>query len=325
MRPKVFVTQPVAEKAIQRLQAVAEVSWNPDPLHIMAKTELSEAVRKHDHLFCLLHDTVDAEVIAANPNLRVIASMAITPAGVDVKAATARGIPVTVIPPIVTEATADLHWALLLGAARRVAEADGLLRAGTFPGAQSTHLEGRAVFGKTMGIIGCGRIGRAVARRARGFAMQLLYYQRHRLPGEEEETLAVRYTAIDRLLEEADFVSINCACTRETYHLIGGPELARMKPTAYLINTARGPVVDENALVKALREKRIAGAALDVFEREPHVEPELVQFPNVLLTPHIGSAMVDLREEMALIVVENVLAVMQERRPPNCFNPEIYD
>ncbi len=324
MRPRVFITQPVSETAIRKLRPVAEVAWNPDSLRILTKTELSEAVRRHDFLFCLLHDTIDAEVIAANPDLKLIASMAIIPAAIDVKAATARRIPVTVIPPIVTEATADLHWALLLAVARRVVEADKLLRMGTFPGGQSSHLEGGWVFGKTLGIIGCGRIGQAVARRARGFEMRILCYQRHRLPPAEEEALALSYTTMDQLLEEADFVSINCAFTRETYHLIGEPELARMKPTAYLINTARGPVVDEKALVKALLDKQIAGAALDVFEHEPRVTPELVGLPNVVLTPHIGSAVAELREEMALIVVENILAVIQGRRPPNCFNPEIY-
>jgi glyoxylate reductase len=324
MRPKVFITQPVSDAAIRKLQAVAEVTWNPDPLHIPTKAELSEAVRKHDYLFCLLHDPIDAEVIAAGADLKLIASMAIIPAGIDVKAATARKIPVTVIPPIVTEATADLHWALLLAVARRVVEADRLLRTGLFPGGQSSYLEGGAVFGKTLGIIGVGRIGHAVARRARGFGMRILYYKRTRLDPADEEALGLTYVSLDRLLAQADFVSVNCAYTRETYHLIGEPELMRMKPAAYLINTARGPVVDEKALVNALRENKIAGAALDVFEHEPRVEPELVQLPNVVLTPHIGSAVADLREEMALIVAENILAVIRDERPPNCVNPEIY-
>lgn len=180
------------------------------------------------------------------------------------------------------------------------------------------------MFGKSIGIIGCGRIGRAVARRARGFDMRLLYSQRNRFASEEEAALALAYRTRDQLLEEADFVSLNCAYTRETHHVIGTRELARMKPTAYLVNTARGPVVDEKALVDALREGRIAGAALDVFEQEPHVEPGLVELPNVVLTPHLGSAVGELRREMALIVAENISAVLQGRRPPNCFNPEIY-
>ena len=324
-RPRVFITQPVSQTAIRKLQEVAEVTWNHDPLHIVTKTELIDAVRKHDYLFCLLHDTVDAELIAANPNLKVIASMAIIPAWVDVKAATARRIPVTVIPPMVTEAAADLHWALLLAVARRVVEADRLLRNGTFPGGQSVYLEGRAVSGKTLGIIGCGRIGQALARRATGFGMRRLYYERTPLPPEEERALGLHYVPLSQLLEEADFVSVSCASTPETHHLIGGPELARMKPTACLINSSRGPVVDEKALVKALRERRIAGAALDVFEHEPRVEPELIGFPTAVLTPHIGSAVAELREEMALIVAENILAVIRGRRPPNCANPEIYD
>ncbi|MFQ5898744.1 MAG: 2-hydroxyacid dehydrogenase [Candidatus Methylomirabilia bacterium] len=325
MQPKVFITQPVAGKAIRRLEAVAGVTWNHDPLHIMTKAELCKAVGENDYLFCLLHDTIDAEVMAANPDLKLLASMAIAPAGIDVKAATARRIPITVIPPIVTDATADLHWALLLAVARRVVEADRLLRTGLFPGAQSSYLEGAGVHGKTMGIIGCGQIGRAVARRALGFGMRIVYYKRTRLTRADEDALALHYTTLDRLLEEADFVSINCSYTRETYHLIGERELARMKSTAYLVNTARGPVVDEKALVKALREKRIAGAALDVFEQEPHVEPELVGLPNAVLTPHVGSAVLELREQMALTVVDNILAVIEGRRPPNCFNPEIYD
>jgi glyoxylate reductase len=324
MQPKVFITQPVRDAAIRRLQAVAEVNWNPDPLHILTKAELTAAVQKHDHLFCLLHDSIDADVIAAGADLKVIASMAIIPAGIDVQAATARRIPVTVIPPIVTEATADLHWTLLLAVARRVLEADRLLRAGTFPGGQSSYLEGRGVFGKTLGIIGCGRIGHGVARRARGFGMRILYYKRNRLDRADEEAHGLTYVSMDRLLAEADFVSVNCAYTRETYHLIGERELARMKPTAFLINTARGPVVDEKAMVQALQAKQIAGAALDVFEQEPRVEPELIRLPNVVLTPHIGSAVVELREEMALIVANNILAVIQGQRPPNCFNPEIY-
>jgi len=324
LRPKVFITQPIAEAAIRQLKAVAEVSWNPDPLHILTKPELLDAVQKCDYLFCFLHDTIDADVLRANPGLKMIASMAITPSSIDVKTATARRIPVTVIPPMVTEATADLHWALLLAVARRVVEADRLLRTGVFPGAQSSYLEGAGVAGKTMGIIGCGRVGRAVARRARGFDMRLFYYDPARLAPGEEEALALTSTAMDRLLAEADFVSVNCAYTRETYHLIGEAELGLMKPTAYLINTSRGSVVDEKALLKALRERRIAGAALDVFEHEPHVDPELAALPNVVLTPHLGSAVAELREQMALIVMENIQVVIEGRRPSNCVNPEIY-
>jgi glyoxylate reductase len=272
-----------------------------------------------------MHDAVDAEVIAAGTGLRVIASMSIVPATVDVAAATARRIPVTTIPPIVTEATADLHWALLLAVARRVVEADGALRRGVFPGSQSLHFAGAAVHGKTLGIIGLGRIGRAVARRARGFDMTILYTKRSRLSETEERDLGVAYVPLDDLLRRADFVSLNAAFTRETYHLIGARELSLMKPTASLINTARGPMVDEAALVEALTSRRIAGAALDVFEDEPRVHPGLLSLDRVVLTPHLGSAVGELRERMAHIVVDNILAVIQGERPPNLYNPEVYD
>jgi glyoxylate reductase len=323
-RSRVFVTQPVAESAIRRLQACADVALNPDPLHIVTKAELIEALRAADHLFCLLHDVVDADVIASAPSLRVIGSMTITPADIDVAAATARRIPVTVIPPMVTEATADLTMALLLSVARRVAEADRLMRAGTFPGAQSRHLEGRAVSGAVLGLIGCGRVGQAVARRARGFGMRLVYSDVTRLAVTEEAALGLEHVTMDRLLAGADFVSVHVPLAPSTRHLIGARELALMKRSAYLINSSRGPVVDEKALVQALAAGRIAGAGLDVYEHEPRPEPELLTFPNVVLTPHTGSAVMELRERMAHVVVDNIIAVMNGRRPPNCFNPEIY-
>jgi glyoxylate reductase len=324
-RPRVFITQPVAPRAIEALQRVAEVTSNPDPLHIMTKAELTAAVRDAEYLFCLLADRVDADVIATNPALTMIASMTIIPADIDVVATTARRIPVTVIPTMVTEATADLTWALLLAVARRIPEADRLVRVGTFPGAQSRYLEGRAVSGQTLGIIGCGPVGQAVARRARGFGMRVHYCDPRRLPLAEEGALALTYGTLDALLAESDFISVHAAYTPETFHLIGERELRRMKPTAYLINASRGPIVDGRVLVRALGEGWIAGAGLDVYEHEPHPEPVLFDLPNVVLTPHIGSAVIELREAMALTVVENILAVMEGRRPPNCVNPEIYD
>src|SRR6266581_2129174 len=207
MRPRVFITQPVAKSAIERLRCVAEVEWNSDAVRIMTKDELRAAVREHDILFCLLQDRVDSDVIAANANLRAIASMKITPSDIDVAAATARRIPVTVIPPIVTEATADLHFALMLAVARRVVEGDRLVRTGVFPGGQSMRLEGAFVWGKTVGLIGGGgRIGRAVARRARGFSMRILYWGPRRIPESDERELGLNYVALDRLLAESDFV-----------------------------------------------------------------------------------------------------------------------
>lgn len=325
MHPRIFITQPVAASAIERLRAVAEVESNPDTLHIVTKGELLAAVRDRDILFCLLHDRVDRDVIAAEPRLRMIASMKITPSDIDVAEATARRIPVTVIPPIVTEATADLHFALLLAVARRVIEGDRLVRAGIFPGAQSAHLLGAWVFGRTIGLIGGGgRIGKAVARRAQGFSMRTLYWTPRRKPEAEEREAGLTYVPFDQLLAESDFVSVHAPLTADTRHLVGERELRLMKPTAFLVNTARGPIVDEKALVRALVERRIAGAGLDVFEHEPHVDPELLAMPNVVLTPHLGSAVTDLRETMAHVVVDNILAVLEGRRPPNCCNPEIY-
>ena len=324
MAATIFVTQPIPEGALARLRALGQVEINPDPLHMITKQELSAALRRNEYLVCLLHDRVDAEVIAASPRLRLIASMAITPAGVDVAAATARRIPVTTIPPLVTEATADLHWALLLAVARRVVESDRGLRAGLFPGSQSVYFVGGEVHGKTLGIIGLGRIGEAVARRAQGFGMRILYTKRQRLAPEGEAALGVEYRSLDALLGESDFVSVNVALTPDTVHLIGPRELGLMRPSAFLVNTARGPIVDEQALVRALESGQIAVAALDVFEHEPRVEPGLIALPNVVLTPHIGSAARDTREQIAGIVADNVAAVIEGRRPPNLYNPEIY-
>jgi len=325
VRPKIFITQPVAESAVARLRAVADVEMNPDTLHIATKSELLEKAPQLDILFCLLHDRVDRDIIAAGTRLRAIASMKITPSDIDVAAATARHIPVTVIAPIVTEATADIHFALILAVARRVVEGDRLVRAGIFPGAQSAHLLGAWVHGKTIGLIGGGgRIGKAVAKRAHGFSMRTLYWTPRRKPESEEREAGLEYVPYDRLLAESDFVSVHAPLTPETVHLVGERELRLMKPTAFLVNTSRGPIVDEKALVKVLAEKRIAGAGLDVYENEPRVEPALLGMQNVVLTPHLGSAVKELRESMANVVVDNILAVLEGRQPPNCWNPEIY-
>src|SRR5712692_5216432 len=325
MRASVFITQPIAHSAIERLRGIADVEWNPDAMHTLTKDELCAGVHEHDILFCLLQDHVDGDVIATNPGLRAIASMKITPSDIDVAAATARRIPVTVIPPLVTEATSDLHFGLLLAVARRVVEGDRLLRAGAFPGAQSMRLEGAFVWGKTLGLIGGGgRIGRAVARRARGFSMRILYWGPRRISESEERELGLDYVMLDPLLAESDFVSIHAPFKPETRHLIGAREFALMKPTAFLVNTARGPIVDEEALVRALTDRRIAGAGLDVYEHEPRVEAALLTMPNVVLTPHLGSAVAELREAMAHVVVDNIVAVLEGRQPPNCWNPEIY-
>lgn len=325
MRSRIFITQPVHASAIERLQSLAHVEWNRDPLRILSKDELLAAVRGSDILFCLLQDHVDADVIAANPKLRAVASMTITPAGIDVPAASARRIPVTVIPAaLLIEATADLAWALLFSVARRVAEGDRLMRSGTFPGSQSAYMEGGGVSRKTLGIIGMGGVGRAAAARARGFSMRVLYYDPHRLSPDEESALGLAWMPLEKLLAEADFVSLHARLTPATRHLMGNREFGLMKRSAYFINSARGPLVDEEALVRALAEGRIAGAGLDVFEHEPRPHAKLLTLSNVVMTPHVGSAVTELRAIMANVVVDNIAAVLEDRQPPNCWNPEIY-
>jgi glyoxylate reductase len=265
-------------------------------------------------------------VLAANGKLRALNSMTITPDNIDVAAATELGIPVTVIPPMVVEATADLNFGLMLAVARRMVEGDRLVRKGGFPGAQSNYLGGAWVHGKTLGLVGGGgRIGKAVARRARGFSMRVLYWGPRRKAEAEEREAGLTYVPLDQLLAESDFVSLHSPLKAETRHQIGAAELRKMKKTAYLINTARGPIVDEAALIRALARGGIAGAGLDVFEFEPKVERELLKMPNVVLTPHLGSAVNELREEMAHVVVDNIMAILEGRMPPNCINPQVLD
>jgi glyoxylate reductase len=321
---RIFVTQPVYESALARLRAVAEVTANPDARQIIPRDALIAGVRSCDILFSLLHDRIDREVVAANPKLRAIASMSITPDNIDVAAATARRIPVTVVPALAVESTADTHFALLLAVARRVVEGDQLVRAGIFPGSQANYLLGSGVHGKTIGLVGGrGRIGRAVAARARGFSMRILYCGPRPMEKVDAERLGAVYVPLDRLLTEADFVSLHPSLTDETRHMIDARALALMKPTAFLINTARGAVVDEAALIKALTEKRIAGAGLDVFENESDVNRALTRLPNVALTPHLGSAVFEVREAMANAVADNIVALLEGRQPPNIVNPEV--
>ncbi len=323
IRPRVFVTQPVADSALARLRAVADVEVNPDSSKIIAKADLIAGVARNDILFALLHDRIDKDVLDANPKLRSVNAMVITPDQIDLAEATRRKIPVTNIPAIVTEATADICFGLLLAVARRIVEGDKLFRQGIYPGSQSNHLAGAAVFGKTIGIVGAGRIGQAMARRAHGFGMTILYCDPRRLPQEVERKYGMTHKTYDEVLKESDFVTLHPQLTPETRHLLGARELKLMKKTAYVLNCSRGPVLDEAALTQALLDKTIAGAGLDVYEHEPKVTPALVGMPNVVLTPHLGSAVYELREGMAHVVTDNVIAVIEGRRPPNLINPEI--
>jgi len=324
-RARIFVTQPVSEHALKRLRAAASVKVFPDASRIIPKPTLIAAVRKADVLFCLLHDSIDRAVVEANPNLRLIAAQSITPSNIDVEAATARRIPVTVTAPVTTEATADLNFGLMIAVARRMIEGDRMARAGKFPGGQSAHLLGASVWGKTIGLIGGGGlIGKAVARRAHGFSMRVLYWTPRRKPEHEEREAGLTYAPLDELLRQSDFVSIHSPLNKETRHQLGARELGLMKNTAFLINAARGAIVDEAALVRALTRKQIAGAGLDVFEHEPRVDKTLRKMANVVLTPHLGSATPEVREEMAGIVVDNILAFLAGHKLPNCVNPQVF-
>ncbi|MGH6682588.1 MAG: 2-hydroxyacid dehydrogenase [Pseudolabrys sp.] len=322
-RPRVFISQPIAPSALERLRDIAVVTMNKDSSKILATPKLIASAKKCDILFTFLHDKIDRAVLAANPKLRMLASMSITPDNIDLAEATKRGIPVTVVPPIVTEATADIHFGLMIAAARRMREGAAMVRAGKFPGSQSNHLAGSFVHGKTIGLVGGGgRIGRATARRALGFGMRLLYWSPRAKPEAERETGMQRVT-LDQLLAESDFVSLHPPLNAETRHMISDREFGLMKPTAFIINTARGAIIDEKALVRALKKKRIAGAGLDVFEHEPNVPASLKAMQNVVLTPHLGSAVMEVRDLMANIVVDNIEALLAGRTPPNCVNPQV--
>lgn len=316
-RPRVFVTRRLPGGALDRLRAVADVDlWEgdlPPP-----REALIARVREAEGLICLLTDRIDAGVLAAAPRLRVISTMAVGYDHIDVAYATARGIPVGHTPGVLTETTADLAWALLLATARRVVEGDRFVREGHWRTWDPNLLLGYDVHGATLGIVGMGAIGQAVARRASGFGMRVLYTRR----SAADASIGQR-VPLDDLLRESDFVSLHVPLTEETRHLIGERELRLMKPTAILINTARGAVVDQAALAKALREGVIAGAGVDVTEVEP-VPPDdpLLAAPNVVILPHIGSASYATRARMAEMAVENCVAGLEGRPLPHCVNPQ---
>jgi glyoxylate reductase len=276
-----------------------------------------------DGIVCLLSDRIDEAMMeAAGPGLKVISVMAAGYDGIDVEAATQRGVLVGNTPGVLSEATADLTWALILAVARRIVDGDRMMRAGTFTGWSPTLLVGADFAGRRLGIVGMGRIGREVARRGIGFGMEVVYHNRHRLAPEVEKSIPTHLVPLNELIASSDFIALHCPLNKESYHLLGANELASMKPTAYLINIARGPVVDEDALVAALRDRRIAGAALDVYEHEPNLTPGLAELDNVVLAPHLGSAAVATRHRMAQMTVENLLAGMRGGVPPWCVNPE---
>jgi glyoxylate reductase len=322
-RPRVYVTRLIPEEGLAPVREATECRiWEgdlPPPRDVLLRE-----VADIKGLLCLLTDRIDEELLAAAPRLKVVSQMAVGVDNIDVAACTRRGIPVGNTPGVLTETTADLAWALLMATARRIVEAEAYTRSGAWKTWEPMGLLGRDLHHATLGIIGLGAIGAAVARRARGFAMRILYSSRRRKP-ELEAELGLEYREMDAVLKEADFVSLHCALTPETRHLIGPRELALMKPTAILINTTRGPVVDQAALAEALRAGTIAAAGLDVFEVEPvPLGDPILALPNVVALPHIGSASVATRGRMARMAADNLLAALAGRRPPNLVNPEVW-
>ena len=325
VKPKIYVTRRLpSEKDMEKLYEYCEVDLNEKD-EPPSREELLEHVKGKDGLLCLLTDKIDAEVMdAAGEQLKVVSTYSVGFDHIDIEEATKRGIYVTHTPGVLTDAVADHAMALLLAIARRLIEAHECVKTkGCWRTWSPMFLLGEDVYGKTLGIIGLGRIGTAIAKRAKGFNMRILYYDIVRREDVEKE-LGVEYRKLEDLLKESDFVSINVALTKDTYHLIGERELKLMKPTAYLINTARGPVIDTKALVRALKEEWIAGAALDVFEQEPlPVDHPLTKFKNVILSPHIASATRGARMKMAELAVENLLSVLRGEKPPALVNPEV--
>ena len=312
VKPIVFCTFVLPPAARRTLGVVTLRTYRgPQPI---PRRALLAGVRKADGLLCLLTDRVDTPLLAAAPRLRAVANCAVGYDNVDVAAAAARGVVVTNTPDVLTESSADLAFALVLAATRRLVEGDRLVRSGRWRGWRPDQLLGQDVHGATLGIVGLGRIGAAVARRARGFDMRVIYWSRRRL---RRAPAGARWVPFDRLLATADVVTLHVPLTAATRGLIGARELGRMKRTAVLVNTSRGPVVDEHALVTALRRRRLAAAGLDVFAREPHVPAALRSLPNVVLTPHVASATTATRAAMATLAARNLALALAGRRPPN--------
>ncbi len=329
----VFITRKIPEEGINILKKFCQtVEANPHD-RPLTYDELLRQVKGRDAILTMLSDRIDARLIneATDPclkhtgtSLRIIANYAVGYDNIDVKAATAKGIVVTNTPGVLTDSTADMAWALLFAITRRVVEGDKLMRTGRFTGWSPMMLLGGDIVGKTLGIIGAGRIGTVMAMRSRGWCMKVLYTTHTNRNAVLEEMLGAKRVDLETLLRESDFISIHTLLSEKTKHLIGAKELSLMKKTAYLINTARGAVIDEAALVNALRNKQIAGAGLDVYEEEPKLKTGLVELENVVLMPHLGSATIETRTKMAIMAAENIVTVLKGQKPKNCVNPNVF-
>jgi gluconate 2-dehydrogenase len=322
-RPHVLIARAVFPEIITKLGQHFDVEYNPDD-DIWPRDELIRRLQGKQGVFTTGGERIDAELLKACPDLKICANMAVGYNNFDVPAMTAAGVLATNAPGVLTETTADMGFALLMAAARRVAESEHFLRAGKWDRWAYDMMIGQDVHGSTLGILGMGRIGQAIARRgALGFGMKVIYHNRSRLPEADEAEVKARYVSKQELLQTADHLVLVLPYSQESHHAIGAAELALMKPTATLINIARGGIVDDAALAQAMRDKRIAAAGLDVFEGEPKVHPDLLTVPNVVLTPHIGSATVPTRQAMANLAADNLIGYLTEGKPVTPLNPEV--
>ena len=317
MPANIYVTRRIPQAAIDLLSSYFDVSVNPFERNLR-RAELLEHIKDADAILCLLSDSIDRSVMDAAPRLKCISNYAVGYNNIDVEYASKQGIVVCNTPKVLTETTADLTWALIMSCARRIVESDSFLRSGEFKGWEPMLLMGADVHHKTLGIIGMGRIGQAVAKRASGFSMKVLAYDPS-LP-EDHNTALWKSTNLQTLLREADFVSLHVPLTEKTQHMIGPGELKLMKRGAILINTSRGAVINESALIEALRQNRIAAAGLDVYEKEPYIPQELLELKNVVLLPHIGSATTETRTAMGIMAAQNAIAVLKGEEPPSRIN-----
>lgn len=320
-RLKVLATRPLFPAAQEILNATCDVDYWSQPERI-SKEELFRRVKDKDGLVCLLTERVDEELLLAAPKLRIAANVAVGFDNIALADCTKRGVAATNTPGVLDETTADFAWTLLMAVARRLGEGEQLARSGNWKGWDLDQLVGTDVWGKTLGLVGFGRIGRAVARRAAGFQMKVIYHDAVRAALDVEKGCHAEYRDLDSVLAQSDFVSVHVPLLSETRGLFDATKFARMKRTAFLINTSRGPVVSEAALVQALESKKIAGAALDVYENEPSIHPGLKR-PNVVLAPHIASASLETRTKMACMAAQNVVTFFKGGRPPNILNPEV--
>lgn len=317
-KPKLFLTRKLPIEALDKLNEFFELTLNEED-KVLSKAEIIKNVQDKDALLCLLTDTIDKDVFEAGSKLKVVSNYAVGFNNINIDEATRRHIPVCTTPGILTEAVADLTWALILGIARHIVSSDKYTRQGLFKGWGPDLFLGSDVYGKTLGIVGMGRIGQAVAKRAQGFNMKILYTSRTPHPIEGLNSTRV---SLNELLQNSDFVSLHTPLTPETHYLIKAEQLKLMKPTAYIINTTRGPVIEEKALVSALKQNQIRGAGLDVYENEPELAAGLKELDNAILLPHIGSATHETRTKMAILAVENAIYILQGKKPHAIVNPE---